>query len=526
MSVYTFHGWPKPDELAEKIGSDEQAEIIIIAQNWPESLTAQSHAGQIIVQLWVEARIFWQHQPVFCYPFRHAGKFTFIQPHVYEQWVQFNPGIACTSTTPVYSEFRYKPWLTLPELFPVKSVVVIGAGIAGAATAFALAKRGIAVTVIEQHKIASAASGNHLGLLYAKISAHATVQTELLLAGYGYSRALLSNCLPAGQGWLDCGVIHLNYNSKEQQRNMLLANQNPQSKLFHAVTQEEASQIAGIDLPHSGLWWPYGAAINPLSWIQNMLRHPLIQVLTTTKVNAICRQKDLWQIDCQNQLEAFSLNASHIVICAGAESNFLYPVAGWPLHKIRGQTTTASIKQEAVQPHCALSANSYITPQWRDKLCFGATFHPNQTNDDLTSEDEKENWQQLRQWIPHLAANLDSDSPLQGHAAIRCDAYDHLPVVGPIGDTSAMFKYYAQLRMDKNYPLTQPCPWLPGAFINTAHGSRGLITAPLCAEAIAASILGLPSPLSVHLQQALHPNRLPIRMLTHHQSFTFAEQTK
>ena len=82
-----------------------------------------------------------------------------------------------------------------------------------------------------------------------------------------------------------------------------------------------------------------------------------------------------------------------------------------------------------------------------------------------------------------------------------------------------MLDVYAKLKHDKNYPVTTPCPWLPGAFVNTAHGSRGLATAPLCAEAIAAAILGLPSPLSAKLQQALHPNRLLIRTLTHYRHF-------
>ncbi|MBJ1794542.1 hypothetical protein H8A08_09895, partial [Neisseria meningitidis] len=32
------------------------------------------------------------------------------------------------------------------------------------------------------------------------------------------------------------------------------------------------------------------------------------------------------------------------------------------------------------------------------------------------------------------------------------------------------------------------------AYVNTAHGTRGLATAPICAAAVAAEILGLPHP--------------------------------
>ena len=104
-----------------------------------------------------------------------------------------------------------------------------------------------------------------------------------------------------------------------------------------------------------------------------------------------------------------------------------------------------------------------------------------------------------------------------GHQIGRGTGRDVATVVGAVGDAAAMRQVYAKLAHDKNQRINTPCPWLPGIYINTAHGSRGLATAPLCGEAVAAAILGLPSPLSPRLQQALHPNRLVIRSLTHHQ---------
>ena len=69
---------------------------------------------------------------------------------------------------------------------------------------------------------------------------------------------------------------------------------------------------------------------------------------------------------------------------------------------------------------------------------------------------------------------------------------------------------YAKYASDKNYRIATPCPYLPNAYANTAHGSRGLATAPLCAAEIAAQIFGTPRPLSERLRQALNPNRLVI----------------
>jgi tRNA 5-methylaminomethyl-2-thiouridine biosynthesis bifunctional protein len=55
--------------------------------------------------------------------------------------------------------------------------------------------------------------------------------------------------------------------------------------------------------------------------------------------------------------------------------------------------------------------------------------------------------------------------------------------------------------------------YLPGAYINVGHGSRGLTSTPLCAELLAALITGEPRPLPRDLRQSLSPARFIIRDL-------------
>ena len=86
-------------------------------------------------------------------------------------------------------------------------------------------------------------------------------------------------------------------------------------------------------------------------------------------------------------------------------------------------------------------------------------------------------------------------------------------MIGPVVDAAAFMQVYARLSHDATLALHEPSPWLDGLSINTAHGSRGLITAPLSGELLAASLDGEPSPLPGRVAEALHPSRFLLRTL-------------
>ena len=468
-------------------------------------------------------------------------------------------------------------------------VLIIGAGIAGAATAHECATRGARVTVLEAHAPAQAASGNQQGLLYAKISPHATAQTELLLAGYGYTRRLLQRLFPQQQNWGASGVLHLNHNESETQRNAQLA-QNPHYQhLYRPVSPAQASQIAGIPIAQSGLYWQQGAWLNPPALIHALLRHPNITLHRHTPAHSIHHSGEQWHVHTPYGI----FTGSHIVFCTGADNAHTPIIQHYPFQIIRGQTSIAPATQGSLKLKTALSAASYISPAWQGEHCYGATFSPNNPSRDWHAEDEAANRQALAQLSPYLAqqfadyyaaqpigqpenefepssnqpnhlgslkmseanfgeaktsatnsneaqshpqkqpenefdpipnqpthssslkpnaANPNKTHP-KGHTATRCDCHDHLPAVGAISDPAALRTTYAAYALDKNYRIATPCPYLPNAYTNTAHGSRGLATAPICAAEIAAQICHTPRPLSERLRQALNPNRLIIRQI-------------
>ncbi len=121
-----------------------------------------------------------------------------------------------------------KPWFARPA--PIggeRKALVIGAGLAGCATAQSLAQRGWQVSLLERHAApAQEASGNPQGVLYLKLSAHGTALSQLILSGFGHTRRLLER-LQRGVDWDACGVLQLTFDDKEALRQKQLADAFP-----------------------------------------------------------------------------------------------------------------------------------------------------------------------------------------------------------------------------------------------------------------------------------------------------------
>ena len=90
-------------------------------------------------------------------------------------------------------------------------------------------------------------------------------------------------------------------------------------------------------------------------------------------------------------------------------------------------------------------------------------------------------------------------------------------MVGAVPDNSVQIEQYHDLYKAlpaKHYP--QPINH-QNLFMLCGLGSRGLTTAPLCAEILVSQILNEPLPLSKHLLDALNPNRFLVRGLIRRQ---------
>jgi tRNA 5-methylaminomethyl-2-thiouridine biosynthesis bifunctional protein len=407
-----------------------------------------------------------------------------------------------------------KPWFARPQpLTGERRALVIGAGLAGCASAASLAARGWQVSLLERHEaLAQEASGNPQGVLYLKLSAHGTALSQLIVSGFGYTRRLLEQ-LQRGVDWDDCGVLQLAFNAKEAERQVQLAAAFSPD-LVDLLDQPQAQARAGIELEHGGLFFPEGGWVHPPALCQWQASSANIQWLPHREVLELRKVDDQWQAWDGDAL----LASAPVVILAGAAEIKRFPYsADLPLKRIRGQITRLAQTPESQSLATVVCAEGYVAPARLGEHTLGASF--DFKSDDLapTVAEHLGNLALLEEISADLVTRLhvqDLDpQQLEGRAAFRCTSPDYLPIVGPLADQAAFADAYAALSKDARQVPNIPCPWLDGLYINSGHGSRGLITAPLSGELLAAWLENEPLPLPKAVAEACHPNRFALRQL-------------
>lgn len=406
----------------------------------------------------------------------------------------------------------YKPWFARAFKASERCAVVIGGGLAGCATAASLAQRGWQVTLIERRaQLAEECSGNPQGALYLKLSAYGTPLTSLVLAGFGRTRRLAEQ-LNEGD-WQGCGLLQMAYDEAEQGRQVELVGAFSE-QVLRPVDAQEASALAGIELPMGGLFYPESGWIHPPALCAKLVDHPRITRLHCQEVLDIRHEQGQWQAFSGQQLLA---QAPVIVLAGAAEVQRFAPCAQLTFKRIRGQLSRLPMTPVSQQLRTVLCAEGCLMPARQGAHTLGSSFDLKSQDEALSVAEHQSNLQRLAQMAPQLAEQAPAAEQLEGRVAFRCSTPDYLPLIGPLADREALRARYAVLAKDSRKVPAGPCPWLEGLYLNTGHGARGLISAPLSGELLAAWLSDEPLPVPRDLAEACHPNRFWIRELIRRQ---------
>jgi tRNA 5-methylaminomethyl-2-thiouridine biosynthesis bifunctional protein len=444
------------------------------------------------------------------------------------------------------SSINLTPW-AVNENFQVlqknHTVAVIGAGLAGCHTANALAKRGFKVTLIDRHKtIASAASGNPQGVLYAKLSAHAQTLSDFNLQALLHAQDFYKDY------WRDvgdcCGVLQLSYSDSVRKNHQAIKDKLQDASSIELIDAKQASIVANVTLAYSALYFPLCGWLKPQLLCQKLCDHVNITVLNNIVVESLVQSKDLsswllegvkksFQESHESHAEAripWTQRFNQIIIANAADAGRFEQTCWLPIKPVRGQVSYLKSQAPYAQLKSVICAEGYIPPateiavgtETSQMHALGASFNLHSDDEALSDGDHLNNLANTTKYFVDTAPLKDTTETAKaeamsviegGRVGFRCTSPDYLPLVGPAPRYDHFKENYKALSRDAKTFVPTLGSYFPGLYINIAHGSRGLAYTPITAELLACTMASQPLPTSQDMAGALNPGRFIIRDL-------------
>lgn len=388
-------------------------------------------------------------------------------------------------------------------------IAIIGAGLAGCWLARILAEKGIAVTLYEkQTSVASAASGNPAGIAKPFVTRTASLAMSFHCIAHQFLLNRLRKFnLEIASEFRNCGVLQL------------VEKTYPASDYFDNLSELEATAFAGIPLNSNALKFTDAGWLNPNQLCSHLVEHPLITLIlgkqiigvhnsetrlqvgtrttgagtetetgtgTEIKARIGLAPKFTHKLEFQEGKPAF---ATHVVLTTGSATNLIPDTRHLPITVARGQLSRFSLSEDTVAPKCVVNGKHYVIPDERcnsgsptGSVLVGASFHRDNSDTAVSEIDHAANLYGLRQLLPTL--NVDPRA-IAGYAGVRATTPDRLPVVGPLPDFLAATEIYNDIKHGRSLTNYPPLPCQTGIYMIGGLGSRGIVTAPLCAQLLA-----------------------------------------
>ena len=365
---------------------------------------------------------------------------------------------------------------------PVRSVAIVGGGIAGAALVRAFDRQGVACTLIEAAHPGAGASGNPAALVTPRFDAGFGPAAEL--HAQAFARAVELYPRDALRAIVAEGALQLGGSARDEARFVKLAawpgfapgrlELLPAPDVARRLSEDGAAPA-----------WPAlriadALVVEPAVILETWLG-PASRVTGT--VASVEPQDERWL--CRDASGAVLAETDAVCLAAGFDTAVLLPGAG--LRPIRGQ---AEFTRAPVFTGLAAAWGAYAIPLREGGVLFGASHVRGDAGCDIRPAEAAANLDVLQGRRPALAHRVRALPPgeLQSRAAVRASTPDHLPLAGETG--------------------------LQGLYVLSGLGGRGFTLAPLLAEHLAALAAQAPSPLAVDLGRRLRPDRFAANLAT------------
>lgn len=428
---------------------------------------------------------------------------------------------------------RLPAWFALPSPLVGGTALVVGAGLAGAAAARALADRGVQVRVLDAGRVASGGSSAPWALLAPHIARWEGPQCRLVAQAFLHARAVMERL---GVPMHRCGVLRVVNEDDEWGVAQAIEEWGWPRHLLGMVEPEHASRIAGVPVKSPAVWVPDACVLRPADAVRALLAHERIEVVERVTVDSLRRVGQEWCASVAGGSHAQEFRAAMAVVATAGAWTPVWSDADQeghgvprvdrhsalaqlalpevPLDGTRGQLTMMACSGRV--PNAALLAGGFVLPAAGNTpaaVCLGATHE--RGNDDLspTTHDDAQNLGVLERLAPDVLAAGRIPERLERWAGLRATVHDHCPVVGAVPDFPAFLSAFARLQHGPLADRWPAAPCVPGLFASLAHGGRGTGTALLAGELLADLALGGVRCVGDDLLPAVLPQRFAVRKL-------------
>ena len=378
------------------------------------------------------------------------------------------------------------------------SVAVIGAGVAGLSSAYALAARGHSVTIFDKAQPLAGASGNIRGFLAPKLTSLKRLETNLHAIGYlascrfyPYLTAQTGIKILQTTGCLD--LLSHNRLQLDEVKDFPI-------EFARLLTAEQAKAKVGYEVGQA-IFLPNAGLITTANFANAVLCHPNISFQTEELTYF---QQAYFQQDSDQVLLTFTEHQQffdHVILCMALDTCDFLPTIKRFNHS-RGQVTWFAVDEhdKAQLPKLPLKYGSYyasFNENSKRHVMLGASFVRDTLDTTPAVADHQMNVADLADAVPDLVNNTDmftveKNLPhWQGRASIRSQTVDYLPLVGQVWQAG----YENKSRV----------------WTFSALGSKGYAYAPICSELLAGLLCGEMLPLANKMVNSLSPNRKVIR---------------
>lgn len=385
---------------------------------------------------------------------------------------------------------------------PIQRCAVVGAGLAGASVAAALARRGWQVRVLDLADApAAGASGLPVGLVLPHTSSDDCSLSRLSRAGVRLMLQQARQQLALGTQWSPSGVCERQVGGTPK-----LPSHWPDAGHDWSTSGDTAPTQLVAENMGDALWHPQGAWIKPSALVRAWLRQPGLTFQGHAEVARLRRAYGFWEL--LDAAGAVLAQAERVVLAnacgarallhalAQDEPDWRARLGHLPASQgMRGllswQIHLPSDPAQPAFPTAPVNGSGSVIPhipiENGNAWFIGSSYQPASQTERSDVDNHARNFEHLQTLLPTLASALESsfvNGGVNAWKGTRCVMADRLPVVGALdaGDQ-------------------------PGLWICAGLGSRGLSFSVLCAELLAARMNAEPLPVEVSLAKALQPFR-------------------